>query len=416
MVAFTSEGVAMYLDQPTAGPEMVFDPFSEEFCANPHAVFRRIRDVSPVYYNKEHDFYALTHYEDVARGFKDVRTYSSTRGIDLAMIKSGQDPPKLISFMDPPEHGRMRGLLNKAFTVRAIESLRDTVTELVRDYLGKADPRRFDVIHDFSALFPVDVITAMLGVPDEFREELRTLVDKGIGNEPGEIDRSEAGIQAQIQTAAYYYNLVQERRAQPANDMVSKLIAAEIERDGGEISSLEDYEITLFAMLLGGAGVSTVKNLVGNAVAIFAKHTDQWQKLLDDRAKIPAAVEELLRYDGPVLYNARWTLKDVTLHGVTIPAGKPVLLCGASANRDPSVFPDPDVFDIDRDHTLAQHFGFGTGIHTCLGAALARIETAVALEHMLEFMPRYEVIWEGCKRVNAINFTGWSHLPVRVLS
>ena len=114
------------------------------------------------------------------------------------MIKSGQDPPKLISFLDPPEHGRMRGLLNKAFTVRAIESLRDTVAELVRDYLQNADPRRFDVIHDFSALFPVDVITAMLGVPDEFREELRTLVDKGIGNEPGEIDRSEAGIQAQI--------------------------------------------------------------------------------------------------------------------------------------------------------------------------------------------------------------------------
>ena len=394
---------------------MVFDPFSEEFCANPHVVFQRIREATPVYYNVEHDFYALTQYEDVARGFKDVQTYSSTRGIDLAMIKSGQDPPKLISFMDPPEHGRMRGLLNKAFTVRAIESLRDTVAELVQDYLRKADPRRFDVIHDFSAHFPVDVITAILSVPEEFRARLRALVDKGIGNEPGRIDRSEAGIQAQIQTASYYYNLVQERRARPGNDMVSRLIAAEIERDSGEITSLEDYEITLFAMLLGGAGVSTVKNLVGNAVAVFAKHADEWQKLLDDRAKIPAAVEELLRYDGPVLYNARWTLKEVTLHGVTIPVGKPVLLCGAAANRDPTVFTDPDIFDIDRDQTEAQHFGFGTGIHTCLGAALARIETAVALERMLDFMPRYEVIWEGCKRVNAINFTGWSHLPVRVL-
>lgn len=404
----------MGMDQP-AEQAGVFDPFDEEFCANPHSVFRQIREATPVYYNREHDFYALTRYEDVARAFKDVKTYSSTRGIDLAMIKSNQDPPKLISFLDPPEHGRMRGLLNKAFTSRAIQSLRDTVAELVDHYVRKADRRRFDVIHDFSARFPVDVITTMLGVPEEFREQLRTLVDKGIGNEPGQIDRSEAGIQAQIQTAGYYYQLVQERRAEPRDDMVSALIAARIERDSGEITSLEDYEIALFAMLLGGAGVSTVKNLVGNAVAIFAKHADQWQKLLDDRTKVPAAVEELLRYDGPVLYNARWTLNEVTLHGVTIPAGKPVLLCGASANRDPSVFVDPDVFDIDRDHTEAQHFGFGTGIHTCLGASLARMETAVALEHMLEFMPRYEVIWEDCKRVNAINFAGWSQLPVRVL-
>ena len=197
--------------------------------------------------------------------------------------------------------------------------------------------------------------------------------------------------------------------------MVSTLIAAKIERDNGETTSLEDYEIALFAMLLGGAGVSTVKNLLGNAVVIFSQHPDQWQKLLDDRTKIPAAVEELLRYDGPVLYNARWTLNEVTLHGITIPAGKPVLLCGASANRDPAVFTDPDVFDIDRDQTEAQHFGFGIGIHTCLGAALARIETAIALEQMLDFMPRYEILWDDAKRMTAINFAGWSDLPVRVL-
>ena len=157
---------------------MVFDPFSDVFCANPHAIFRQMREAAPVYYNSQQDFYALTRHADVVMAFKDVGTYSSTRGIDLTMIKSGQDPPKLISFLDPPEHGRMRGLLNKAFTARAMESLRGTVAELSQHYLRKADPRRFDVIRDFSALFPVDVITAMLGVPEEFRDQLRALVEE----------------------------------------------------------------------------------------------------------------------------------------------------------------------------------------------------------------------------------------------
>ncbi len=197
--------------------------------------------------------------------------------------------------------------------------------------------------------------------------------------------------------------------------MISTLIGAEVTRDNGEVSNLDDLEIASFIMLLGGAGAVTVTKLIGSTIALLAKHTDQWQRLLDDRTKIVAAVEEALRFDGPILYNVRCTLNEVTLHGVTIPPNKPVLLCNASANRDPEAFADPDLFDIDRDSTRAQHLGLGYGVHSCLGAALARLETAVALDHLLDFMPRYQVSWDDCVRVNSSHEAGWSHLPVRVL-
>ncbi len=201
-------------------------------------------------------------------------------------------------------------------------------------------------------------------------------------------------MQAQLETAMYYYELVQERRANPQDDMISRLIAAEIPDESGTLRKLDDIEITSFASLLGGAGAETVTKLLGTAMVNFARFPEQWQKLLDDRSKIPAAVEELLRYEGPVQYNVRYSLKDAHLHGVTIPAGKPVFVIGAAANRDPRAFTDADKFDIDRDRTEAQNLGLGYGIHSCLGAALARMESAIALERLLDFMPRYEVQWD----------------------
>jgi Cytochrome P450 len=158
---------------------------------------------------------------------------------------------------------------------------------------------------------------------------------------------------------------LQERRADPRDDLFTTLITAEIQREDGEKSGLDDIEIACFATLLGGAGAETVTKLVSTAVAVFARNPEQWHKLLEDRGKIPAAVEELLRYEGPVQYNVRRSLKQVHLHGVTIPAGKPVFLLGGSANRDPAAWTDPDVFDIDRDRTEAQNIGLGYGIHSC---------------------------------------------------
>jgi cytochrome P450 len=317
--------------------------------------------------------------------------------------------------MDPPEHRRMRSLVNKVFTPRAITALKDTVTELIEYHLAQVDTRQFDVVADFSALFPVEVISTVLGVPAEHRQQIRHWVDTSLHREPGQIEMDETNWEAVHQTGAFYYNLIQERRKQPQDDMISGLIAAQVERDSGGTTQLDDIEITGFATLLGGAGAETVTKLVGNAIVQFARNPDQWQRLLDDRSKVPAAVEEVLRFEAPTQYNVRYSLKDAHLHGVTIPAGNPVFLLGGSANRDSDAFTDADKFDIDRDRTEAQNLGFGYGVHSCLGAALARLESTVALEKLLDLMPRYEVIWDGCKRVSMTNVAGWSNVPVRVL-
>ena len=252
-------------------------------------------------------------------------------------------------------------------------------------------------MQDFSGPFPVEVITRMAGVPEDFRQQVRHWIDKSLHRKPGQIDLDDDNMQANIDSGMYYYGLVAERRENPQDDMISRLIAAEIPDDDGNMRKLDDIEITGFTTLLGGAGAETVTKLVGSAVVEFASHPEQWQKLLDDRSKIPAAVEELLRYVGPVQYNVRYSIKDVEVPSGTIPANKPVFLMGASANRDPRAFDDAETFDIDRDRTQAQNLGLGYGIHSCLGAALARMESAIALEHLLDFMPRYEVDFDSLR-------------------
>jgi cytochrome P450 len=397
-------------------PKVVFDPFSEEFFTNPFEIYRRMREETPLYYDEKEDFYALTRHEDVAAALKDFETYSSSRGCDLAMVRKGISvEQKSIIFMDPPEHRHMRSLLNKAFTPRAIQAQHETVHEVIDKYLGAVDPEQFDVVQDFSGPFPVEVITRMAGVPEEYRQQVRHWIDTSLHREPGQIEISEAGMQANIDTAMYYFGLVQERREDPQDDMISRLIAAEIPCDSGQLRKLDDVEITSFATLLGGAGAETVTKLVGSAAVLFARNPDQWEKLQKDRSKVPAAVEELLRYEGPVQYNVRYTLREAQVSGGTIPAGKPVFVMNAAANRDPDAFTEADTFDIDRNLTEAQHLGLGYGIHSCLGAALARMESRIALEKLIDFMPRYEVLWEGCKRVTMQNVAGWLNVPVQVL-
>ncbi|MGV0794236.1 cytochrome P450 [Mycolicibacterium sp. XJ1819] len=396
-------------------PKLVFNPVAKEYFDNPYEIYRRMRDEAPVYYDEQEDFYALTRHSDVAAAFKDHDAFSSARGCDLAMVRSEEPPHPSIIFMDPPEHRHMRSLLNKAFTPRAIQSQRETVTELVEHYLSKADPDNFDVVQDFSGPFPVEVITRMAGVPEEFRQQVRHWIDISLSREPGQIELSERNMQANIDSGVYYYGLVQERRANPQDDMISRLIAAEIPDDDGNMRKLDDIEITGFATLLGGAGAETVTKLIGSAVVEFARHPDQWQMLLDDRSLIPDAVEELLRYVGPVQYNVRYSVKDVELPSGSVPAYKPVFLMGASANRDPRAFDDGETFDITRDRAQAQNLGLGYGIHSCLGAALARMESAIALEKLLDFMPRYEVDFDGLQRVHMQNVAGYHHVPVKVL-
>jgi cytochrome P450 len=396
-------------------PKLVFNPVSQDYFDNPYEIYKRMRDEAPVYYDEVEDFYALTRHADVAAAFKDYESFSSARGCDLSMVRTGEVPQKSIIFMDPPDHRHMRSLLNKAFTPRAIQSQRETVIELVEHYLSKADPDHFDVVQDFSGPFPVEVITRMAGVPEEFRQQVRHWIDTSLQRDPGQIDLSEANMQANIDSAVYYYGLVQERRENPQDDMINRLIAAEVPGENGELRKLDDIEITGFLTLLGGAGAETVTKLVGSAVVEFARHPEQWQKLLDDRSKIPDAVEELLRYVGPVQYNVRYSIKDVELPSGIVPANKPVFLMGAAANRDPRAFEDAETFDITRDRSQAQNLGLGYGIHSCLGAALARMESAIALERLLDFMPRYEVDFHGLERVHMQNVAGYHHVPVKVL-
>lgn len=399
--------------------QLVFDPFSADFFNGPYETYRRMREEAPVYHNAEYDFYALTRHADVAAAFRDHETYSSAYGVDLAMLRTGEKPPaKMIISLDPPEHRHMRTLVNKVFTPRAISRLRDMVDEKIEHFLRAVPsgefPVEFDVVSDFSALFPVEVITTMLGVPPEYRQQVRLWIDEQLHREPGQIEVSEAGMEAMAQAWLMYYDLIRQRRAEPRDDMISALVAAEVEREDGGVSTLRNSEIAGFATLLGGAGAETVTKLIGNAAAVFAHHPEQWQMLHKDRGKIPAAIEELLRYDAPAQYNVRRSTREIELHGVTIPEGKPVFLVGGSANRDPEARTDADTFDIDRDRTEAQNLGFGYGIHSCLGAALARLECSIALDKLLDFMPEYDVLWDRCERVSMQNVAGWSHFPVRV--
>ncbi|MBB2991592.1 cytochrome P450 [Mycolicibacterium iranicum] len=405
---------------PVLGAGVHFDPFSADFYEDPHACYPRLRAEAPVYYNETYDFYALSRHADVAAGLRDFATFSSAYGVDLGMVRRGEKvPAKMIISIDPPEHRAMRSLVNKVFTPRAIEALRAMVTDTVERFLaaavGDGDCSEFDVVQDFSVYFPVEVISQMLGVPEELRQQVRVWIDESLHREPGQIDMSEAGMQAMAEMWLMYYQLIQERREKPREDMISALIAAQVEREDGTVDRLRDSEIAGFATLLGGAGAETVTKLIGSAAVTFARHPEQWRELVADRSRIGVAIEELLRYDAPVQYNVRRSRADVTVHGVTIPAGAPVFLLGASANRDPDAWTAPDVFDIHRDRSEAQNLAFGYGIHSCLGAALARLESAIALDRLLDLMPRYEVRWDGCRRVSMQNVAGWSHVPVRIL-
>jgi cytochrome P450 len=333
------------------------------------------------------------------------------------MVLTGTAPPvPLVILMDPPEHRTMRSLVNRVFTPKAVAKLEPMVRETIARFLSQCDPTGFDVVQDFSALFPVEIITTMLGVPAEHRQQIRHWIDKSLEREPGSIHMTQEGMEAGIASGMLYFDLIQQRRADPQNDMISELIAAHVTRDDGSELALDDAEIAGFCSLLGGAGAETVTKLVGNAAYVFGEQPEHWERLQGDRTLIPNAVEELLRYEAPAQYAVRWTEREITLHGVTIPKGKAVMIVPAAANRDERAFPDPDRFDLDRPRDQAVNVGFGYGIHSCLGAALARMESAIALDMLLDFMPRYEVIREGLARVAMTNVSGWHNVPVQVLT
>jgi cytochrome P450 len=394
-----------------------FDPFSDEYFNDPSEVYRRLRDEAPVFHSERYGFYALSRFDDVVAAHRDWKGFSSAHGVDLSSLS--QDPDVIRNFrsiimMDPPEHDRLRALVSRVFTPRAVTALEPMIREVVTAFLAPVeDADEFDAVADFSALFPVEIISRMLGVPEGERQQIREWLDVSLHREPGRMDPTPEGVEAMIEAGAYYYGLVASKRRDPADDMLTRLTQVTVDRGDGIETGLDDDEIAGFATLLGGAGAETVTKLVGNAVWLFHHNPDQWRRVLDDPTVIPRAVEEILRLLPPSQYQGRFSTEDREFEGGTIPAGHPVLLITGAATRDPRAFDHPDAFDIDRPQSVA--IGFGHGVHSCLGAALARMESRIAIEEIAKRWRRLEVDEAGLRRVHMSNVAGYSHVPVRAV-
>jgi cytochrome P450 len=394
-----------------------FDPFSDEYFNDPTEVYRRLRDEAPVYFSERYGFYALSRFADVLAAHRDWQGFSSAHGIELSTLS--KDPEligslKLIIMLDPPEHDRLRALVSRVFTPRAVTALEPMIRDVITSYLEPLDDLdSFDAVADFSALFPVEIISRMLGVPEGEHQQIRHWLDASLHREPGEMDPTPEGATAVLEQAGYYYDLAAEKRRNPGDDMLTRLTQVTVDRGDGEETGLDDGEIAGFASLLGGAGAETVTKLVGNAVVLFGRHPSQWQKILDDPGLIPKAVEEILRYHPPSQYQGRYSLEDREFDGGVIPAGHPVLLLTGAATRDPRQFDDADDFLIERPPAVS--LGFGHGVHSCLGAALARMESRIAIEELAKRWRRLDVNDAGLQRVHMSNVAGYSHVPVQAV-
>lgn len=395
-----------------------FDPFSDEYFQDPTEIYARLRDEAPVYFNERYGFYALSRWDDVVAAHRDWPGFSSTHGVDLSMLTG--DPELIAAFrsiimMDPPQHDRYRALVSRVFTPRRVTGLEPMIREVVSGLLAPFEATgTFDAVADFSALFPVEIISRMLGVPEGRRQMIRESLDLGLHRDPGEMQPNREGRRAMVELGTYFYELSVQKRANPEDDMLSRLTQVTVEHDDGTEAGLDDIEVANFATLLGGAGAETVTKLVANAVVLFSQHPDQWDLVRAEPDRIPAAVEEILRYLPPSQYQGRFSFEDREFEGGTIPKGFPVLLLTGAATRDPRAFERADDFDITRPPSLS--LGFGHGIHSCLGAALARLESRIAIEELASRWSRLTIDEGGLRRVTMSNVSGYKHVPFTGLS
>jgi cytochrome P450 len=394
------------------GAPVHYDPYAYQIHEDPYPTYARLRDEAPLYRNDELDFWALSRHADVMRAFNDSSRFSSAYGVTLDPAAFGPNAHRTMSFlaMDPPRHTRMRGLVSRAFTPRRVTDLEPHIRDLTIQHLEPAlAQREFDFIAGFAGKLPMDVISEMLGVPPSDRDEVRRLADLLVHRDDGITDVPIAGIEAALTLAGYFADMVHARRRQRTDDLTSALVDAEIDGD-----RLTDDEIVAFLFLVVVAGNETTTKLLGHAWYWAWRNPDQRAKPFNDPGTITRWVEETLRYDASTQMLARVTTEGVPLdeYGETIPPGARVLLLVGSANRDPSVFPDADRYDIDRD--TAALAGFGHGRHYCLGASLARLEARIALEELVRRVARYEIDEAGARRVHSINVRGFAALPTEV--
>ena len=392
-------------------PAVDYDPASYEIQADPFPVYRWLRDDAPLYWSERYGFYALSRFEDALAVYTAPEIYSSAAGPQLeARGDALAMQQEMMIAKDPPRHTQLRKLVSRAFTPRRVAELEPFVRGICQELLDELSATGDgDWIASFGSLLPSTVITTLMGYPASYRERLRILTDRLMHREPGELspsaDASAAGTELYLMLA----DLVQERRANPGVDMCSALVHAEIMEDG-ERQVLDDHQIAMFYVLLAVAGYETTTKLLGNLVVQLEQFRDQRKLVVDDLTLVSNTIDESLRYEGPAQYQIRLTTEPVRWYGMSLPAGTRMVVVNGAANRDEREFPDPDAFNVRRN--ASRHLAFGHGIHFCLGASLARMEAAVALQELLSRFPGYEVDLDGLERKWSSNFRGWSKVPI----
>ena len=389
-----------------------FDPYDWLSAHNPYPTYRELRDRAPVYRNDRFDFWALSRHADVVAAHNDPATFSSRGGVTIEGYE--QDTPMLI-VKDPPEHTWHRKVVSRVFTPRRIAELEPFIRHRAGQLLDAVrDEGRFDAVAQFSTLLPLDVISELIGIPEELRHTVHRLSDQTALRdhvaEEGFVENRFA--ENSINMAALYLELVKDRRTNLGDDVISLMIRTPFVDSDGVDQFLTDEELATRFLELGFAGHETVAKLIANGIVALAWYPDQRRELTNDPSLMRNAIEEMLRWDPPSHLQGRTTTRDVELHGTIIPRGAKTMLVTGAATHDEREYEQPELFDIHRDITHPVSFGFG--IHVCLGAHLARLESRLAFEELLGRYPDFHVEAKGVVRHVLTNVRGVSHLPVTI--
>ncbi|AFH63325.2 cytochrome P450 [Paenibacillus caseinilyticus] len=365
---------------------------------------------SPIVYSEPFGAYLVFRYDDVRSVFQDYKTFSSALydGLSTELTFDNQ-----IQGMDPPRHTQLRALAAHAFTPKAVADLEPRIREIA-DYLIDAmlAGQDIDFVQQFAVPFPVRVIAEMLGVPEEDFDRFKVwsdiIVEISERLLTGQTEELPEHVAAYKEMKQYFQTMIHQRRAEPRNDLISRLAAAEV--DGQQLTDLEAIN---FCLILLVAGNETTTNLITNLIRTFAEHPKQWKLLRQRRDLIPQAVEEVMRYRTPVQLMFRLVTQETEISGTKLKAGDRVVLYLGAANRDPAKFERPDTFDITR--PASPHLTFGHGIHFCLGAPLARLETSIALQVLLDQLDAFEIPpAEALEPLTSFNILGLRKLPIAV--
>ncbi|QRY45321.1 cytochrome P450 [Mycolicibacterium boenickei] len=394
----------------SATSDVYFDPYDVEINANPYPTFARLREESPLYYNEQHDFYALSRFADVNKGLVDHETFSSARGAIIELIKANIDIPSgALIFEDPPIHTVHRKLLARMFTPRKINALEPKIREFCAQSLDPlVGAGKVDFIKDFGAIMPMRVISALLGIPEDDQQMIR---DHGNDQLRTEAGKPMKAAQEGLVDGSIFETYIDWRKDNPSDDIMTDLLNVEFTDEHGVDRKLTREELLIYINVVAGAGNETTTRLIGWAVKVLAEHPEQRRQLVESPALIPQAIEELLRFEPPAPHVARYVTRDVEFYGQTVPEGSVMMMLIGAAVRDSRQFPpDGEVFDIHREQR--QHLAFSVGTHYCLGSALARLEGRIALEEMLKRFPEWDVDLDNAILSPTSTVRGWDSMPV----